>query len=65
MGLGLSMVIPGTNAVSMFLGACIARIWEKRHTLSATRYLIPVSSGLIAGESLVGVAVALLGALWP
>jgi len=65
MGLGLSMVIPGTNAISMFLGACIARIWEKRHTLSATRYLIPVSSGLIAGESLVGVAVALLGALWP
>jgi uncharacterized oligopeptide transporter (OPT) family protein len=65
MGLGLAMVIPGTNSVSMFLGAGIARIWEKRYALNAKNFLIPISSGLIAGESLVGVAVALLGALWP
>ncbi len=65
MGLGLAMVIPGTNSISMFLGAAIARVWEKRHAISASTYLIPVSSGLIAGESLVGVAVALLGAIWP
>jgi uncharacterized oligopeptide transporter (OPT) family protein len=65
MGLGLAMVIPGTNSISMFLGAAIARVWEKRHAISAGTYLIPVSSGLIAGESLVGVAVALLGAIWP
>jgi len=65
MGLGLAMVIPGTNSISMFLGAALARLWEKRYAISAGTYLIPVSSGLIAGESLVGVAVALLGAIWP
>ncbi|MEK7388252.1 MAG: OPT family oligopeptide transporter [Elusimicrobiota bacterium] len=61
-GLGLSMVIPFFNSLSMFLGALIALILEKKKPLLAERYIITVSSGLIAGESLVGVAVALLSA---
>lgn len=60
MGLGLSMVIPFFNSLSMFIGAAIALFLEKKKPAIATEYVIPVSSGLIAGESLLGVAVALL-----
>ena len=59
---GLAMVIPFFNSLSMFLGALIALILEKKKPETASMYVIPVSSGLIAGESLMGVIVALLAA---
>ena len=59
-GLGIAMVIPGSNAVSMFLGALVASLWRTWRPASAERFLVPVSSGLIAGESLMGITVALL-----
>ena len=61
-GLGLSMVIPFFNSLSMFLGALIALILEKKWQAISEKYVISVSSGIIAGESLMGVAVALLTA---
>ena len=61
-GLGLSMVIPFFNSLSMFVGALIAMILEEKKPAFAQRYIITVSSGLIAGESLIGVAIALLAA---
>jgi uncharacterized oligopeptide transporter (OPT) family protein len=54
------MVIPGSNALSMFLGAFGAWAWRRFRRPSADRYVTPVASGLIAGESLMGVAIALL-----
>lgn len=62
MGLGLALVIPGYNSVSMFIGAVIAAVWMKANERDAEAYTIPIASGLIAGESLLGVAVALLAA---
>ncbi|HEX5045079.1 MAG TPA: OPT family oligopeptide transporter [Candidatus Polarisedimenticolaceae bacterium] len=59
-GLGIAMVIPGSNAIAMFLGALIAEILRRRRPLLANRYVVPVSSGLIAGESLMGILVAML-----
>jgi uncharacterized oligopeptide transporter (OPT) family protein len=35
-------------------------LWRLRNKASADRYAIPVSSGFIAGESIVGVVVAAL-----
>ena len=61
-GLGLALVIPCFNSVSMFLGALIAYIWVKYKPEHGERYITPVASGIIAGESLLGVAVALLSA---
>ncbi len=58
-GLGLSMVIPFFNSLSMFIGALIALIMEKKVPKLAEKYVIPVSSGIIAGESLMGIIVAL------
>ncbi len=62
MGLGLALVIPAFNSISMFLGALIAALYTHYRPKQAETYVIPVSSGLIAGESLLGVAVALLAA---
>jgi len=58
-GLGIAMVIPGSNGIAMFLGGLLAEILRRRSPALAGRYVVPVSSGLIAGESLMGVAVAL------
>lgn len=59
-GLGIAMVIPGSNAISMFLGALAGHLWRKYRPASSERYLVSIASGLIAGESLMGIAVALL-----
>jgi len=62
MGIGLSMVIPFSNSLSMFIGGFIALILEKTRKETAEKYIVPVSSGIIAGESLMGVGIALYDA---
>ena len=59
-GLGIAGIIPATNSISMFLGALIAWLWTKADRESADKYIIVASSGLIAGESLMGVVVNLI-----
>ncbi|MFM8986000.1 MAG: OPT family oligopeptide transporter [Planctomycetia bacterium] len=59
-GLGIAGVIPAFNSFAMFAGALAAWAFARaRPTLAAT-YTVPVSSGLIAGESLMGVAIILV-----
>ncbi len=60
MGLGLALVIPAWNSISMFLGALVALLIAKSKPRVSATYTIPVASGIIAGESLMGVAIALL-----
>ncbi len=60
MGLGLAFVIPFWNTLSIFLGALIASLVRKTR---AGSYTIPVASGMIAGESLIGVLIALFSAV--
>lgn len=59
-GLGLAFTAPAYNSVSMFIGAVIALYLERRHPKLAERSVVPASSGLIAGESMMGVAIAVL-----
>lgn len=59
-GLGIAMVIPGSNAVAMFIGAFGALLASRLSPGWARRYVVPISSGLIAGESLMGVVIAML-----
>jgi uncharacterized oligopeptide transporter (OPT) family protein len=61
-GLGLAFVIPFFNSLAMFIGAGIATLLQMKAPKTAEKYVIPVSAGIIAGESLMGVAVALLTA---
>ncbi len=57
---GLAFVIPAYNAISMFLGAMAAWVLGKWVPDWTTRFLIILASGLIAGESLAGVALAVM-----
>lgn len=59
-GLGLAMVIPGSNCIAMFLGASLAAALRRRFPAFAEKTVVPVASGLIAGESLMGVLVVIL-----
>ncbi len=54
-------ILVGFNVVfTMVLGGIIAAVWERRHKASADVYLLPLASGLIAGEAIV----AVLGSLY-
>lgn len=59
-GLGLAFTTPAFNTISMFAGALIALLIERRSAQAADDLVVPVSSGFIAGESLVGVLIAVL-----
>ncbi len=63
MGLGLAFVIPFWNTLSIFVGALIAWILAKTAKELSLRYTISVASGMIAGESLMGVMMGLLAML--
>jgi len=61
--LGIALTIPGSTSFAMFLGAFIVWILEKRAPKWNDRYTVPIASGCIAGESIMGVILALLLAL--
>jgi len=58
-GLGLAFVLSGSSSIMMFLGALIAELYRRRQQAG---FVVPVASGLIAGESLFGVLHAILKA---
>lgn len=58
-GLGLGLFLSTSLSLTILLGATVARIATRRRS-SAADLVVPVASGLIAGEALVGVAAALV-----
>lgn len=62
---GLAFVIPAYNVISMALGATAAWAAGKAFPNWAAKFLIVAASGLIAGESLAGVALAIRQILAP
>jgi len=62
-GVGLAIVIPAYNSVSIFIGALIAEVLRRKKKDLAEQTLVPVSSGFIAGESLMGILIAVLVAV--
>ena len=56
-GLGLGLILPFYQPLSMFLGAVLAWVFHRLSKKQAERFVVPVSSGLIAGESVIGVVV--------
>ncbi len=61
--LGIAMTIPAYTSFAMFLGSLIAWILEKKAAKWNDMYTIPIASGCIAGESIMGVVLAALEAL--
>jgi uncharacterized oligopeptide transporter (OPT) family protein len=58
--LGIALTIPAYTSFAMFLGALIVWILGKRAPKWNDKYTIPIASGCIAGESIMGVIVAAL-----
>ena len=58
--LGLAGVIPAFNSISMFVGALLAWTLSKTRRDLDEKYTVPFSSGLIAGESLLGMGLIML-----
>jgi uncharacterized oligopeptide transporter (OPT) family protein len=61
--LGIALTIPAYTSFSMFLGALIVWILERKAARWNDVYTIPLASGCIAGESIMGVILAALMAL--
>ena len=59
-GLGLGFILPFQYPASMLVGALLAWAWNKKDPEACESYLVPVSAGVIAGVSIVGVIVASL-----
>lgn len=59
-GIGLGLLLPFATSLSFVLGAGLAWAFSRVDKRQADRFVIPISSGLIAGESIVGVVVAAL-----
>jgi uncharacterized oligopeptide transporter (OPT) family protein len=57
--LGLAFVIPAYNAISMFIGAMFGATLQRVVPNWTARFLIVLASGMIAGESLTGVGLAI------
>jgi uncharacterized oligopeptide transporter (OPT) family protein len=62
MGLGLSWVFPFSSSFGFFVGAVIAALWSRLAKKSADSFIIPIASGAIAGESLIGAFLAMYNA---
>jgi uncharacterized oligopeptide transporter (OPT) family protein len=59
-GIGLGMLLPFSTSLSFVLGALAAWVFHRVSARQADRFTVPVASGVIAGESIVGVLVAAL-----
>ena len=59
-GVGIGMLIPANAVTTIFIGALIEWAWRKRSPSNSQKYAIPVASGLIAGEALVAVILAIV-----
>jgi uncharacterized oligopeptide transporter (OPT) family protein len=61
--IGVSFMIPFANSLAFFVGALAAEIVRRRRPVEVDATVTPVASGFIAGESLMGVAIAIAIAL--
>jgi uncharacterized oligopeptide transporter (OPT) family protein len=57
-GLSLGMLLPFSTLSTLFIGGAAQAIWQARHPASAKLYLIPLASGLIAGEAMAAVVLS-------
>jgi uncharacterized oligopeptide transporter (OPT) family protein len=58
-GLGIAMLVSASNSIAMFLGAAGAEWLRRKHPTIGETYTVPIGSGFIAGESLMGVVIAM------
>lgn len=58
MGLALGLLLPFSAVSVIFMGSVGGLIWQKRSPKTAADYMVPLASGLIAGEALMAVTLS-------
>ncbi|MGH7284653.1 MAG: OPT/YSL family transporter, partial [Polyangiaceae bacterium] len=56
-GIGLGLLLPFSVPLSFFIGALLAWAVTSAKPKLGERYIVPIASGIIAGESIIGVIV--------
>jgi putative OPT family oligopeptide transporter len=64
-GLGFGLMLPFSTPLSFLVGALLAEAVARLNRPAAERYVMPVASGVIAGESIFGVIAAALNNFLP
>jgi uncharacterized oligopeptide transporter (OPT) family protein len=59
-GLSLGMLLPFAAVATLFLGGAGGAVWQRLRPKSAASYMIPLASGLIAGEAMMAVFIPVL-----
>jgi uncharacterized oligopeptide transporter (OPT) family protein len=57
--MGLAFILPANNSFSMFFGAVAAAVAHRVAPSWSARFVVVIAAGLIAGESLAGVGIAI------
>ena len=57
--MGIGILVPFSVISTMFIGGVAGAIWEKRSKATADAFMVPLASGLIAGEALVAVCASI------
>lgn len=58
-GVGIGILVPFSVVFTMFVGGIVGFIWERKQKKSADIYMVPLASGLIAGEAIIAVIAAI------
>ena len=58
--MGIAFIVPAYYSVAMFVGSMFLVYWQKKNPVSCKSLGFAVASGLVAGEGLMGVVVAVL-----
>jgi uncharacterized oligopeptide transporter (OPT) family protein len=59
-GMGIGMLVPGAVVFTMVLGGFLQKLWERFDRERAEKLGTPLASGLIAGEAIVAVVLAVI-----
>ncbi|MCC6408945.1 MAG: OPT/YSL family transporter [Planctomycetes bacterium] len=62
-GIGIGMLVPASAVATMFLGAVIDFVVRRSSAKNPDGWILPLASGLIAGEALIAIVLPLLIAL--
>jgi len=60
LAMGIAFIVPAYYSVAMFVGSMFLVWWQKKNPVSCKSLSYPIASGLVAGEGLMGVVVAVL-----
>jgi uncharacterized oligopeptide transporter (OPT) family protein len=58
-GIGIGILVPFNVVFTMFLGGIVGWYWERKNKKSSDVYMVPLASGLIAGEAIIAVIAAI------